>query len=42
MPATITTKAPVGPPIWTFEAAKRRNEKPGYDCGVDSCLRCYA
>ena len=39
MPATITTKAPVGPPIWIRDPPKAEIEEAADDGGVDSGLR---
>ena len=39
MPATMTTKAPVGPPIWMRESAEQRHEEAADDGRVDARLR---
>ena len=39
MPATTTTNAPVGPPIWTARAAERGDQEAGDDGAVDAGLR---
>ena len=39
MPATMTTKAPVGPPIWVREPPSAEMRKSGDDCGVEAGLR---
>ena len=39
IPATMTTKAPVGPPIWSARAAQRGDEEAGDDGGVQAGLR---
>ena len=42
MPATMTTNAPVGPPIWIRGSAKQRHQKAAEDSGVNAGLRRHA
>ena len=39
IPATITTKAPVGPPIWTFDPPRNGDQEAADDGRVDAGLR---
>ena len=41
-PATMTTNAPVGPPIWTREPPSAEIRKPGDDRGDQSLARAGA
>lgn len=42
IPATITTKAPVGPPIWLgARPSQSGDQKSGHDRRVQSCLWCH-
>jgi hypothetical protein len=42
IPATITTKAPVGPPIWVREPPSAEIRKPGHHSRVETGLRADA